>query len=305
MDVRQIKLRKSRDFFGFRAPREAFDGLLGVPWHRLASDPAMILDLQRREQDVRALRVDDAPIGVVSFPFAHRALIAILTRPACQAPHDSLEVLLPRRTFDQLADGQGASRIKRLDLEAGIAADDPLMRHLAASLAHALDGADAATATAVDQITAAATVRIAQRYGGLQPARAPQRGGLATWQLRLVLASFDRHLDGSVSLQALAHETGLSVNHFTRAFQRSTGLAPHRWLMRRRVELAKDLMLAEPLPLAQVAVACGFADQSHFTRTFASLIGLTPARWRSDQERESAHANEIGSQLPTASLQHA
>jgi transcriptional regulator GlxA family with amidase domain len=56
--------------------------------------------------------------------------------------------------------------------------------------------------------------------------------------------------------------------------------------MQRRVEVAKDLMLAEPMPLAQVAAACGFADQSHFTRTFASLTGLTPARWRTDRQRD-------------------
>jgi AraC-like DNA-binding protein len=303
MDVGQIRLSKNRDFFAFRAPREAFDGRLGDPMQRPPSDRALILDLKRREHDVRALRVDDAPIRVVSFPLAHRALIAILTGPACDAPHDSLEVLLPRRTFDQLADGQGASRIKRLDLEAGMAADDTIMRHLEACLVHVLDEGGAASAAAVDRITAAATVHIAQRYGGLQAARAPQRGGLATWQLRQALAAFDRHLDGSVSLQVLAQASGLSVNHFSRAFRRSTGLAPHRWLMRRRVEVAKDLMLAESLPLAQVAVACGFADQSHLTRTFASLIGLTPARWRSNQEREFARANEIGAPLRTASLQ--
>jgi transcriptional regulator GlxA family with amidase domain len=63
------------------------------------------------------------------------------------------------------------------------------------------------------------------------------------------------------------------------------------------------MMLAESLPLAQVAVACGYADQSHFTRTFANLIGLTPARWRSNQEREFACATEIGAPLRTASLQ--
>jgi transcriptional regulator GlxA family with amidase domain len=211
-----------------------------------------------------------------------------LAGPARAEPHVSLQMLLPRRTFDQLADRHGAARMKRLDLEAGIAGNDTVMSHLAACLEHALAAAEPALADVVDQITASVTLHIAQRYGGLQPGRSSQRGGLAAWQLRRVRASFDRRLDGPVSLDDVARECGLSVSHFSRSFRRSMGLAPHRWLIRRRVEVAKDLMLAEPMPLAQVALACGFADQSHFTRTFASLTGLTPARWRTQQEREFA-----------------
>jgi transcriptional regulator GlxA family with amidase domain len=210
-----------------------------------------------------------------------------LAGPRSGGSDDTVEMLLPRRTFDRLADRQGALRLKGLDLEAGVAVDDTVMQHLAACLDHAL-AAEPAMAAVVDRMTASATVHIAQRYGGLQPTGSSQRGGLAAWQLRRVRASFDRRLDGPVSLDDVARECGLSVSHFSRSFRRSMGLAPHRWLIRRRVEVAKDLMLAEPMPLAQVALACGFADQSHFTRTFASLTGLTPARWRTQQEREFA-----------------
>jgi AraC-like DNA-binding protein len=239
---------------------------------------------------VRELRVDGTATRVIPFPHAHRTIVRILTSPASEGPYESLDVLLLRRTFDQLADSHGASRIKRLDLHPGMAADDIVMRHLGACLEHALEPANPASPAAVDQITASLNVHIAQRYGDLQPAQPPQSGGLATWQLRLAWTAFDRYLDGSVSLDNLARECGLSASHFSRAFRRSTGLAPHRWLMQRRVEVAKDLMLADAAPLAQIAVACGFADQSHFTRTFASVSGLTPGRWRISQERELAPA---------------
>jgi AraC-like DNA-binding protein len=287
MDVRHVKLSKRRDFFGFHAPRESLGGLIGPAPHGHPPAASVILYLQRRNREVRTLRVDGAATRVIPFPHAHRALMRSLADPGPTGPYESLEMLLPRQTFDQLADRQGASRIKRLDLEAGIAADDTVMYHLAACLDLAL-AAEPAMAATVDQITASVTIHIAHRYGGLQPERSSQHGGLAAWQLRRARASFDRQLDGSVSLYDLARECGLSVSHFSRAFRRSTGLAPHRWLVQRRVEVAKDLMLAEPMPLAQVAVACGFADQSHFTRTFASLTGLTPARWRTNQEREFA-----------------
>jgi AraC family transcriptional regulator len=281
MDIGRIKLSKGRDFFVLTAPREAFCGLVGHATRGQAAR-SVILDLQRRDHDVGGVPVDGAFVRVMPFPHAHRALAKILVTPHVGAPQDTLEVLLPRRTFDQVADRQGATRIKRLDLEAGLAADDSVLRHLGEGLEHALSAAEPTAAAAVDRIAEAMNVHLAQRYGGLQLAQ-PQRGGLAPWQLRLAWEFFDRHLDGSAPLEGLARQCGLSLSHFSRAFRRSTGLAPHRWLVQRRLEVAKDMMLTEPVPLAQVAVACGFADQSHFTRTFASMIGLTPARWRTIQ----------------------
>lgn len=280
MDIEQIKLRKGRDFFVVHAPYGAFDGLIGsaTTGQRVRS---VILDLQRRDDELGALRVNDSAVRVISFPHAHRMLARILTLAPCGGSHESLEVLLPRRSFDQLADRLGAPRIKRLDLAVGLAADDTVLRHLGESLEEALSAREPATAT-IDQISEAVTVRLAQRYGGLQPVQ-PQRGGLTAWQLRLAWDFFARHIEGSAPLDGLARQCGLSASYFARAFRCSTGLAPHDWLVLRRVEVAKDMMLAEPLPLAQVAVACGFADQSHFTRTFAKQMGLPPARWRAIQ----------------------
>jgi AraC-like DNA-binding protein len=68
-------------------------------------------------------------------------------------------------------------------------------------------------------------------------------GGLAPWQLRLARDTINANLDGDFSLEQIARECRLSVSHFARAFTRSTGISPHRWLMQRRVEVAKDLML--------------------------------------------------------------
>ena len=93
-------------------------------------------------------------------------------------------------------------------------------------------------------------------------------------------------LDDRVSLPDLAAVCGLSVSHFARAFRISTGLPPHQWLLRHRVERAKDLLRsAANLSLTEVALACGFADQSHFTRVFSQVAGTSPAAWRRDHRR--------------------
>ena len=87
-------------------------------------------------------------------------------------------------------------------------------------------------------------------------------------------------LNGEVTLEVLAQECGLSRSHFARAFKKATGLPPHRWLLDRRIERARELLLNSPLPIADVADLCGFADQSHFTRVFTNALGVSPGEWR-------------------------
>jgi transcriptional regulator GlxA family with amidase domain len=87
-------------------------------------------------------------------------------------------------------------------------------------------------------------------------------------------------LSEDVPLARLANECGLSVRHFARAFRQSTGTSPHRWLLKQRVEYARELLGNRGLSLSDVALSCGFADQSHFTRVFAAMIGVGPGAWR-------------------------
>ena len=72
----------------------------------------------------------------------------------------------------------------------------------------------------------------------------------------------------------------MSTRHFARAFRQSTGVPPHRWVLRCRVQRAKEMLRTQALPLADVALRCGFADQSHFTRAFAREVRQSPRQWR-------------------------
>jgi AraC family transcriptional regulator len=88
------------------------------------------------------------------------------------------------------------------------------------------------------------------------------------------------NLDGDVSLTQLAAASRLSASYFTRAFRRSTGVPSHRWLMQRRIDKAKDLLRNSGQSLNEIALACGFADQSHFTTVFTRMVGASPGAWR-------------------------
>ncbi|MGO4287978.1 helix-turn-helix domain-containing protein, partial [Bosea sp. TAB14] len=74
----------------------------------------------------------------------------------------------------------------------------------------------------------------------------------------------------------MGRECGLSPGYFSRAFRNTTGFSPHQWLIRKRIERARDILRCGRLELADIAVACGFADQSHFTNVFAKLEGVSP-----------------------------
>jgi NADP-dependent 3-hydroxy acid dehydrogenase YdfG/AraC-like DNA-binding protein len=149
---------------------------------------------------------------------------------------------------------------------------------LSQSLNHELAGK--AVRVQADHVLLPLCAYFASAYGGLRIPSEPIRGGLASWQERRAKEILRARLDGKVSLAELARECELSRSHFARAFKQSIGTSPHRWLLARRAEKAKDLLIRSKLSLAEIALACGFADQSHFTRVFADLVGTSPGAWR-------------------------
>jgi transcriptional regulator GlxA family with amidase domain len=136
----------------------------------------------------------------------------------------------------------------------------------------------------------ALTAHVAQAYGGLQRPAELARGGLASWQVKRACEKLESDLGGKISLDQIAADFDLSVSHFSRAFRVSTGLPPHQWLLRQRVNTAKQLMSVRDLPLSEIAISAGFANQSHFTRVFSSVVGVSPAAWR--RETQSAPEGE-------------
>jgi AraC family transcriptional regulator len=195
-------------------------------------------------------------------------------------PSHSLHFYLPRSALDGIAEEARAPRIGDLACQFGSGHEDGVMRHIGGSLLEALRRPAEANQLFIDHMMLAFTAHIAQAYGGLQRIAESARGGLASWQVKRACEKLDSDLGGTLSLQHIAAEFGLSVSHFSRAFRISTGLPPHQWLLRQRVKAAKQLMSVRDLPLAEIAISAGFANQSHFTKVFSALVGVSPAAWR-------------------------
>jgi AraC family transcriptional regulator len=120
------------------------------------------------------------------------------------------------------------------------------------------------------------------RLGGGET-RETYQSRLAPWQLRRVTDFMRDNLAETLQLAQLASISGLSPSHFGRAFKGSTGLPPHRWHLKMRVERASTMLADAGASLADVACATGFADQSHFTRVFSKIVGMSPGAWRRAQ----------------------
>jgi AraC family transcriptional regulator len=205
-------------------------------------------------------------------------------------PFHMLGFYIPRSAFDLISEEANGRRLGELDYRPGYGFDDETVRSLGIAMRGALARPEQASRLFVDHVTYALTAHVAKAYGGLRPRDRAVRGGLAGWRLKRVCDRLEANLDGGTPLQEIADECGLSVGHFSRAFRQSTGLAPHAWLLRRRVEVAQDLMRQTSLPLERVATLSGFADQSHFTRTFSRLTGISPGAWRRHMTGRSMRA---------------
>jgi len=98
------------------------------------------------------------------------------------------------------------------------------------------------------------------------------------------LAFIDRHLEGDLTLLHIAEALRVSPHHFAHVFRLAVGVAPHQYVIRRRVERAKELLDTTDLPIVEVALAVGCANQSHFSALFHRITGLTPHSYRAAQQ---------------------
>lgn len=105
-------------------------------------------------------------------------------------------------------------------------------------------------------------------------------GGLGKRSLKRATDHIGDNLSGDLTLAAIARAANTSPFHFSRQFKESTGLSPHQYVIRERVEKARELLTDTDLPLHEVAEASGFAHQSHMGRHLKRLLGVSPTHLR-------------------------
>jgi AraC family transcriptional regulator len=198
-------------------------------------------------------------------------------------PHEAVSFYIPRASLDDFTDEAGGHRLANLSCPPGIF--DPVIASLVAALRPAFARPDEASAIFVDHVMLAVCAHLVQRYGGCLPSAAVTKGGLTPAQMLRAKDFLASKLSGDLHVADVAKECGISRQYFIKAFKTTVGCAPYQWLQRQRVDLAKDLLGNTRMPISEIALKCGFADQSHLTRVFAALVGLPPASWRRQHSR--------------------
>jgi AraC family transcriptional regulator len=194
------------------------------------------------------------------------------------SPFHSMFFHLPRATIDAFTEEMEMPRVDRLRCDAGTV--DPVVANLGRAMLPVLMRPQDASQLFVEHVALALKAHVVHAYGDVAGAAPVRTRGLAPWQERCAKAFLMQHLAGDVSLADAARECGLSRSHFSKAFKQTMGQTPHAWLVAQRVEAARRLLRQPRLPIAEIAVACGFSDQSHLTRVFTAHTGTSPARWR-------------------------
>jgi AraC family transcriptional regulator len=125
---------------------------------------------------------------------------------------------------------------------------------------------------------------LVQHYSNVQWRLPTVKGGLAPVVLRQVLDWIEANLAQPLLLSDLAAQAALSEYHFARMFRQSMGVAPHQYVMHRRMVQAKAQLLNTGLPLTTIAMACGFSSASHFSNRFRAVFGMTPSQLRAARQ---------------------
>ncbi|HSC86208.1 MAG TPA: AraC family transcriptional regulator [Polyangiaceae bacterium] len=166
------------------------------------------------------------------------------------------------------------------DLARVQASADQVLRHLALALLPALAQPDVASSLFVEQISVAIGAHLLHHHRPDGSTRSSGTHRLGAPAMRRAQEMLVERLDQQPSLERIADALDMSRSAFFESFRTTVGVTPYQWLLSQRVERARRLLLETNLPLMEVALSCGFSDQSHFTRIFRRIEGLSPGRWR-------------------------
>lgn len=249
--------------------------------------PAYLVVLQLRPFGEQNLWVAGRPTSHAPFGAGYLAVYDL--ERAWQSDligeYDCMQYFISQAALDETAADLGVRPIPRLYCPPHLTVADPVVHHMSQALLPALENPERASPLFVDHMALALRAHLVQAYGGVRVPTRRIQTPLAPWQEARAKELIVAHLDGEISLEALAEACRLSRAHFAKAFRATVGMPPHRWMVLQRIERAKQYLLKSDMALGAIAHACGFADQSHFTRAFAQTVGHSPGRWKKAHRR--------------------
>jgi AraC family transcriptional regulator len=157
---------------------------------------------------------------------------------------------------------------------------DPVIQQIGGLLARELDTDLPNSQIYVDGLTTALSAHLLRQYCTVEQRIKDYKNGLSRYRLQQAIDYIQAHLSEDISLDDLAIITGMSRYYFCHLFKRSTGMSPYQYVIKCRIDRAKELLLfRQDCSIADVAFQVGFASQSQFTKHFKKWVGTTPKKF--------------------------
>jgi len=167
-----------------------------------------------------------------------------------------------------------------VQIQSALAVEDPIIAHLGAVGRAELHEGGKGGRLYAEGLAATLAVHLLRNYASPQKSPISHKGGLAPRQKQRVLDYIEEHLTGELGLVELSAIANLSPHYFVQAFKESIGTTPHRFVMKKRVRLALDLLRDEQRSIGEIAQTTGFSSPGHLATVFRRATGLTPGRFR-------------------------
>jgi AraC family transcriptional regulator len=161
------------------------------------------------------------------------------------------------------------------------AMSDPLLEQLAIAIASSLREGTAEDGLYIDTLAQMIAAHLARHHSTRsRPPRLPAPQKISGWRMRRLIEYIEENIGDDLSLERMAAEVGVSPLYLARAFKAAVGQSPHRYVLERRLERAKELLRGTDTPIVDVALTTGFSSQSHLSNWFLRQVGVSPAVYR-------------------------
>jgi AraC family transcriptional regulator len=258
--------------------------------------------------------IEEAPFDTTEAPIHHPSLIYHLTRPTevarqiegnrqekmligprriCLTPGEAvtrwrhsghpeiLQVYLRQSVYASAVSEMYGCDPSQAELVPRFAIQDPLLEQLALTIVNALRDGTVEDGLYIDTLAQMMAVHMARTHSTRSRPVLPARAeSLSSWRMRRLIDYIEAHLDGDLSLEAMAAEVDISPLYLARAFKSAVGQPPHKYVLSRRIERAKELLRNTETPIVEVALSSGFSSQSHLSNWFLRHVGVSPAAYR-------------------------
>jgi AraC family transcriptional regulator len=259
-----------------------------------------------------AMQLRSDPAGVLSVPELTTVLVAVHIGPAAKiscrrantshtgsAVHGDIDIIpagtparwemhdkndtallisLPLPMMDAVA-GECGFNPQRVEIRNRFQVRDAQLENIAWAIKSEMELGSPSGRLYMDSLAISVGSRLISAHSSVA-APTHRRGGLDGRTLKLTLEYIEEHLAEDLSLPRIATVAGLSASHFRTLFRDSVGTAVHQYVIQRRVERAKSLLMQGSHSIAEIALATGFTHQSHLSRHLQRASGLSPMQMR-------------------------